>query len=161
MSDNLESSASALALAAGMPRARAVHSDPSAKPGVEDGPLPKALAKTPAAKKSAARWAYERLLVYLQKFEEGLDKDEEIAMGFTGDSAGVLRIEGIGYFDPDILTFYGKDERGMKAQLIQHVSQLSVSLRALPKPSEAPEARRIGFRLAEDLDALADEPEGG
>jgi hypothetical protein len=73
-------------------------------------------------------------------------------MGFTGSSAGTLRIEGVGYFDPDIVTFYGADENGAKMQLIQHVTQLNVVLRAISKetPPEEP-ARRIGFRLAQDL----------
>ena len=76
-------------------------------------------------------------------------------MGFTGGDAGVLRIEGIGYFDPDIVTFYGRDEENARTQLIQHVSQLSVMLRAMPMPSEVEEPRRIGFRLAADLDGEA------
>lgn len=73
-------------------------------------------------------------------------------MGFTGGDAGVLRIEGIGYFDPDVLTFYGSDGEGMKTQLIQHVSQLSVMLRALPKLVESEAPNRIGFRLAAELE---------
>ena len=69
-------------------------------------------------------------------------------MGFAGDEAGVLRIEGIGFYDPDILAFYGHDVSGAKTQLIQHVSQLSVTLRAVKRVDEtdAP-PRRIGFRL--------------
>jgi GH25 family lysozyme M1 (1,4-beta-N-acetylmuramidase) len=69
-------------------------------------------------------------------------------MGFAGSDAGVLTIEGLGYFPPDMLTFYGRDEDGMKTQLIQHVSQLSVMLRAVPKAEPEEPARRIGFRLA-------------
>ncbi len=73
-------------------------------------------------------------------------------MGFTGSSAGVLRIEGVGYFDPDMLTFYGQDETGTRMQLVQHVTQLNVMLRAATKESPATEPpRRIGFRLAQDL----------
>jgi hypothetical protein len=58
----------------------------------------------------------------------------------------------MGYFDPDIITFYGQDQMGMRTQLVQHISQLNVMLRALPKkaPTEAP--TRIGFRLAQDLE---------
>ena len=72
-------------------------------------------------------------------------------MGFAGGDAGVLRIEGIGFFAPDILTFYGRDEDESRTQLIQHVSQLNVMLRALPKPSADEQPRRIGFRLAADM----------
>ena len=34
-------------------------------------------------------------------------------MGFTGGQAGILRIEGLGFFDPDLVTFYGRDEDGL------------------------------------------------
>ena len=73
-------------------------------------------------------------------------------MGFTGSDAGVMRIEGMGFFAPDIITFYGADPAGIKSQLIQHVSQLSVTLRALPKQVPDQPAQRIGFRLAADLE---------
>ena len=106
----------------------------------------------PVATKSPAQWAYERLILYIQNFEKTLDGDHEVAMGFTGGDAGVMRIEGMGYFDPDIITFYGSDATGARTQLVQHVSQLNVMLRALPKSVEDKPANRIGFRLAADLE---------
>ncbi len=134
------------------PKSDAAMCDEWAPPTAEQKPLPEAVADTPVEAKSAAEWAYERLILYIQNFEEQLDNEHEIAMGFAGSDAGVLRIEGIGFFDPDIVTFYGADAEGAKTQLIQHVSQLSVILRALPKLPEAPEPKRIGFRLAKDLE---------
>lgn len=56
-------------------------------------------------------------------------------------------------FDPDIVTFYGQDQMGMRTQLIQHVSQLSVMLRALPKQIEEAPPTLIGFQLVQDLGA--------
>ncbi|WP_417525011.1 DUF6173 family protein [Marinovum sp.] len=106
----------------------------------------------PVAQKSPAEWAYERLVLYIRDFEAELDNAHEVAMGFTGSQAGVLRIEGMGFFDPDIITFYGTDAEGIRTQLIQHVSQLSVLLRALPKLVEQEAPRRIGFRLAQRLE---------
>ena len=102
--------------------------------------------------KSPAQWAYERLILYIRNFEKQLNPEEEVAMGFTGGDAGVLRIEGMGYFDPDLVTFYGSDMGGMKTQMIQHVSQLNVHLRALPRTVEAGAAERIGFRLSQTLE---------
>jgi hypothetical protein len=102
--------------------------------------------------KSPAEWAYERLVIYIQEFEAELDEAHEVAMGFAGSQAGVLQIEGMGFFDPDILTFHGTDEDGVPTQLIQHVSQLSVILRAMPKAAEADGPRRIGFLLARRLE---------
>ena len=129
-----------------------VHSDPNAPKSTEQQPLPHALAKRRVEEKSPAEWAYERLILYIKNFEEQLDDAHEIAMGFTGGDVGVMRIDGMGFFAPDVLTFYGADENGTKTQLIQHVSQLNVMLRTLPKVEESAEPKRIGFRLAEELE---------
>jgi len=150
MDDDIRTTAEAHEATA-LPCARAVHVDPNAPESAEQKPLPPEMAQKPYTEKSPAEWAYERLILYIQNFEEQLDSDHEIAVGFTGGTAGVLRIEGIGFFDPDIVTFYGTDEYGAKTQLIQHVSQLGVTLRALPKQIDQQEPNRIGFRLAEDL----------
>lgn len=109
--------------------------------------------KTPRVKqKSPAEGMYDRLILCIRNFEQHLDASQEIAMGFTGGQAGVLRIEGLGFFDPDVITFYGRDEDGAKTQLIQHVTQVSVILRALRKGQPDVPARRIGFRLATGWD---------
>ncbi|MFK7763313.1 MAG: DUF6173 family protein [Roseobacter sp.] len=150
MSDEIKTAAEAVEAAA-LAGLHEVHADPAAK-NAATLPLPKAITQKPAEQKSPAQWAYERIILYLKNFEEQLDGDHEVAMGFAGADAGVLRIEGMGYFDPDIVTFYGVDASGSRMQLVQHVSQLNVLLRALPKPVEKPEAARIGFRLAQDLD---------
>lgn len=105
-------------------------------------------AKPAQPPKSPAESAHDRLVAYIRAFEAQLDVAEEVAMGFAGDAAGILRIEGIGFHAPDMLAFYGHDSSGAKAQLIQHVSQLSVTLRAVQRNegSDTP-PRRIGFHL--------------
>ncbi len=133
-----------------MPRVYEVHTDPDAK-CAQDSPMPEGIANKPVAQKSPAQWAYERTVMYLKKFEESLDENQEIAMGFAGADAGVLKIEGMGYFDPDIVTFYGSDANGSKMQLVQHVSQLSVVLRAAPKAVKTAAPNRIGFKLVDQL----------
>ena len=138
--------------ASAMPRAHAVLADPEAPGTAEQEPLPEAMTRHPLSEKSPAQWAYERLILYLKKFEESLDAEHEVAVGFAGSDVGVLRIEGLGYFAPDIVTFYGQDDSLQKLQLIQHVSQLNVMLSAVPKASGDGKARRIGFRLVQDLD---------
>lgn len=135
---------------AGKPRAGAAHSNPAAHATVERQPLPKAVTKRRVDEKSPAEWAYERLILYIRNFESELDATQEIALGFTGGQVGVLQIEGVGFFDPDIVTFYGLDEDGMKTQLIQHVTQLNVMLRAVPKQADEEPPRRIGFQLMTD-----------
>lgn len=88
--------------------------------------------KPPSTAKSPAESAYDRIILYIRDFERQLNADQEVAMGFAGSEVGILRIDGLGFFAPDILTFYGTDEAGKKNQLIQHVSQLSVMLQARP-----------------------------
>lgn len=154
MDDKIATSAEAHEADA-LPRRREIHSDPAIKANTE---VPASVTAQSVEKKSAAQWAYERLILYIQGFEQTLDNEHEVAMGFAGSDAGVLRIEGMGYFEPDVLTFYGSDANGAKTQLIQHVSQLSVILRALPKPAATPMPNRIGFRLAEGLTAEATTP---
>lgn len=149
MDDTIKTSAEALEADA-IPKMHEVHSDPNAK-GANAAGLPKAV-QGPNKPKSPAQWAYERLIIYIKNFEEQLDNEHEVAMGFTGGDAGVLKIEGMGFFDPDIVTFYGSDQLGAKTQLVQHVSQLNVMLRALPKEADQDEPNRIGFRLIEDLE---------
>ncbi|MDW3224961.1 MAG: DUF6173 family protein [Paracoccaceae bacterium] len=150
MGENIATAAEAIEADA-LPRVHEVHCDPDTP--ARAGPnLPDTLKSKPTAQKSPAQWAYERIILYLKNFEEQLDASHEVAMGFTGGQVGVLRIEGMGYFDPDIITFYGTDDAGGKTQLVQHVSQLNVMLRALRKPDEKVDARRIGFRLAQDIE---------
>ena len=139
--------------AAALPEAYAVHAGKDGKAVKNHQAAPKGAMAKPLAKKSPAEWAYERIVMYIQKFEEDLDSEHEVGMGFAGSEAGTLKIQGMGYFDPDIITFYGEDPEGNKMQLVQHVSQLSVMLVSEPKSDPEQEPNRIGFQLAEDLDA--------
>ena len=135
--------AAAVHKAAGLPDLPAHEAETALAPAFPEAAEP----QEEPMQKSPACWAYERLVQYIRNFEAQLDSDHEVAMGFAGSEAGVLRIEGLGYYDPDILTFYGRDDEGMKTQLVQHVTQLSVILRAVPKETPEVPARRIGFHL--------------
>ena len=92
----------------------------------------------------------------IKKLEETLDNDHEVGMGFAGGDTGVIKIEGLGFFDPDIVTYYGTNGAGAKTQLIQHVSQLNVMLTASAKDVDQDEPHRIGFQLAKELDREED-----
>jgi hypothetical protein len=155
MNDDIKTAAEA-AEADVLPRMHEVHTDPGQRNAC-DQKVPASVTAKPAAQKSPAQWAYERVVLYLKNFEEQLDNDHEMAMGFAGGNTGVLRIEGMGYFDPDIVTFYGSDPEGGRTQLVQHVTQLNVMLRALPKRVREAAPRRIGFRLVEDLEKAGEE----
>lgn len=101
--------------------------------------------------KSPAEWAYDRMAIYIQNFEKMLDADHEVSLGFAGSEAGTLKIDGMGYFAPDIITFFGRSPSGAPMQLVQHVSQMNVMLVAERKAVDAEEPNRIGFQLQGDL----------
>ncbi|MCI4661085.1 MAG: DUF6173 family protein [Neomegalonema sp.] len=124
---------------------------------VEREPLPEPLKEADVSQKSEAQWAYERLILYIQNFEKHLDDDHEVGLGFVSGGVGAMRISGMGYFAPDLVTFYGVDDHGAKTQLVQHVSQLNVTLKAAPKLTEKP--RRIGFELRRSLENAQQEGE--
>lgn len=153
-----------------LPEAGVIRTDCPDGDCAERQPLPAAVSRKALDQKSPAEWAYQRLILYLQKFEEQLDGDHEIGLGFAGSDAGRLRIMGMGYFAPDIVTFYGVDDDGQRTQLVQHISQLNVMLKAMPKANDKP--HRIGFHLRAGLDSAdggdqdgggedADSPEDG
>lgn len=113
---------------------------------------------TDEAARNPAQWMYERLKQYIKDFERHLDDEHEIAARLVSFGEELtFHIEDMGYFGPDLITFFGKNEHGEPVQLVQHVSQLSVLLVALRKQEEVP--RRIGFVL--DLKDGRGVPPGG
>lgn len=149
MGDEVKTAAEAYEEAA-LPRMHEVHTGAD-QPKSGDQPLPKSVTDKPVKQKSPAQWAYERVVLYLKNFEEKLDNDHEAAIGLPGRRRGAAdRRHGV--FRPRHHHFYGVDPAGARAQLVQHVGQLNVMLRALPKkvPDAAPQ--RIGFRLVADLE---------
>jgi hypothetical protein len=114
-------------------------------------PGPEAFGRKPRPHKSEAEWAYERIVLYIQRFEQDLDNDHEVGMGLVGSDAGTLRIQGMGYFPPDMVTFYGTSDTGARMQMIQHVHQLNVLLVSQPKVDRQQAPNRIGFQLAAKL----------
>lgn len=108
-----------------------------------------ALAEGLRMRDNPAEWAFVRLSRMIQEFEAKLDKSEEVGariVGLPGD--GTMQVEDVGFWGPDLILFFGKNSDGKPVRLVQHYTQLSILLNALPKPVER-EARRIGFQLSE------------
>jgi hypothetical protein len=111
-------------------------------------PLPATLPQPPGNTDNPAKWMFERLATYIKQFEGTLDDEHEIGARLVSFGHNLtFHIEDMGYFGPDMIVFYGKNDSGEPVQLIQHTSQLSVLLVAVRKQSERP--RRIGFILDE------------
>lgn len=94
-------------------------------------------------KNNPAGYMLERLSKLIAAFQHGLSEDVEIAMLVAGAGTIPFRLRGVRVSNPDILIFNGIDEDGNPVQLVQHHSQMSVMLTAVPKLEETP--YRIGF----------------
>lgn len=109
-------------------------------------PVPGAIPSDMECYEESAQWTYERLVTFINNFESALDDEHEVGVRLVSFGAEVtFHIEDIGYWEPDIITFYGVGDDGESIQLIQHLSQLSVLLVAMKKLEDDP--RRIGFDL--------------
>ena len=102
------------------------------------------------AELNPVEWMYERLTRQIIEFEKGLTSEEELGGRFVAaPREGIIHIEDIGFWGPDLLIFHGSDGNGRPVQLLQHYSQLTVLLCAIPKEKDEP--RRIGFILEQRL----------
>ena len=102
-------------------------------------------------KVNPAKWTYERLVEYIRKFEEDLDEAHEIGARLVSFGNTItFHINDIGYYNPNIITFYGSNENGESMKLIQNETQLSVLLVALKKREDKP--KRIGFKLKHEME---------
>ena len=105
---------------AGVVLTRAAAAKGSAKTA-ETKPLPPEVAQKPVAQKSPAEWAYERIILYIQNFEEQLDPEQEMVMGHVTGGGGTMRIEGMGFFARDLVTFYGEVDPSKPQEDIESV----------------------------------------
>jgi hypothetical protein len=105
----------------------------------------------PVSAMNPAKWVYERIVLSIKEFEEGLDQEHEIgARLVTFGPDLTFHIDDVGYWGPDIIIFHGVDKNNRKVQLLQHITQLNVLLIALDKKQER--ARRIGFVLLDKIE---------
>ena len=108
--------------------------------------LPKLKSNNPA------EWAYERIARQIEEFEQDLAPEEEIGLRLiaTPDTS-VMHINDVGYWGPDMLIFHGTNQHGKPMQLLQHYTQMSILLTAVPAQEDEP--KRIGFHLVQKIDA--------
>ena len=92
-----------------------------------------------------ADWKYKKIMEQIKDFESSLDDSLEISLQLASFGTSItMAVEDISYQNPDMLYFSGTVS-GNKAQLIQHMNQLSFLLLAVPKKDPSKPPRRIGF----------------
>lgn len=91
----------------------------------------------------AAETDYYSLLMQIKNFQNSLDDDHEVGV-YLANHACAMYVASIAFVNPDIMVFDGVLD-GNRARLVQHLSQLSFLLCALPKLEPDKPPRRIGF----------------
>lgn len=103
-----------------------------------------------------AQWAHERIARQINDFEQELSDQEEIGLRLVATpDTSVMHINDVGYWGPDMLIYYGTNEHGKPMQLLQHYTQMSILLTAVPKMHDEP--LRIGFHLVKRIEKTTDE----
>ena len=98
-----------------------------------------------------ADWMYERIIEQINEFESALPNDMQAGGRLVSSNNFTFSISDVGYWNPDIIIFYGEDPSGSKLRLLQHTSQLNLLLVAVPRTDELSRPRRmIGFVPSED-----------
>jgi Family of unknown function (DUF6173) len=99
---------------------------------------------------STAQWMYERLAQLIIEFEKKLDPTKEVGAKLANfGEEGSIAIEGIRYWEPDLVILHGKNSERNAIELLQHVTQANLLLVAVPTQSDPP--RRIGSILEAEL----------
>jgi hypothetical protein len=102
----------------------------------------------------------ERLIAAIKRFDDGLDSNEEVGMRLVSFGQTItFHVEDIHCHNPSLLFFLGVTDAGQRVQLVQHVSQLSFLLIALPRRNPTEPKKPFGFQSPQQPKAGQDGPE--
>lgn len=97
---------------------------------------------------------HRRLIEWINDFHRSLDENHEVGARLVSFGQSVtFHIDDIGYWNPSLISFKGKNENGESVELIQHVSQISILLVALKRKDVSQPKRPIGFASWPEYDA--------
>jgi hypothetical protein len=97
-----------------------------------------------------------KLRFAIQHFDANLDANHEVGMRLVNFGQAVtFHVDDVRYHNPSLIFFRGTTEEGHRVELIQHVSQISFLLLALPKPDPNKPKRPFGFAPQECSKAVA------
>ncbi len=89
---------------------------------------------------------YNRLINDVINFEKNLNQDEEVGARLVSFNQTItIHIDNLGYCNPSLIYFYGRDNNDRDVQLIQHISQINILLTKVPRTN--PNSERIGFKI--------------
>ncbi|MDE3096289.1 MAG: hypothetical protein KGK07_09860 [Chloroflexota bacterium] len=92
---------------------------------------------------SMADTLYERLAEHINEATSALEVGESLQLDWFNSSGECIRVEDIGYHNPNLIKLYGRDNSNRKCTVLVHMNALELVLRV--NDSASRQSRRIGF----------------
>ena len=100
---------------------------------------------------------YQRIVALINNFESELPDTMQAGGRLVSAGDITFSIQDIGYWDPNMIVFYGELSDGSAVELVQHLSQLNLLLVAVPRQDDIQKPRRvIGFTQKAEPDLIHD-----
>ena len=97
---------------------------------------------------------HNRLINWINDFQRDLDNEHEVGARLVNFGQTVtFHIEDIGYWNPSLILFVGKNELGEPIKLIQHVSQISILLVAMKRKNMEQPKKPIGYERWDEFES--------
>ncbi|EAZ90451.1 DUF6173 family protein [Crocosphaera chwakensis] len=88
----------------------------------------------------------KQLLSKINQFDSQLDNEHEVGVKLVSFGQTItFHVSYIGYYNPSLVLFIGLTDDGNRVELVQHISQISFLLIALPKLKLEEPKQKIGF----------------
>ena len=96
---------------------------------------------------------YRRIVALINNFESDMPDDMQAGGRLVSAGNITFSIQDVGFWDPNMLVFYGELSDGSHVELVQHLSQLNLLLVAVKRTDDTDKPRRIiGFTTKDEPD---------
>ncbi len=95
---------------------------------------------------------YQRLVALINNFESTLPDDMQAGGRLVSSGNITFSIQDVGFWDPNMIVFYGELSDGSRVELVQHLSQLDLLLVAVPRKDPSQPRRVIGFETKNEAE---------
>lgn len=94
-----------------------------------------------------AKSIFRQLVQQIKLFETALNEEFEVGIKLVSFGQSVqFSVVKLGYLDPNLIWFEGVLPDGTNVELLQHISQISFLMMALPRPHPEKPKTPIGFQ---------------
>ena len=96
---------------------------------------------------------YRRIVALINNFESDMPDDMQAGGRLVSAGNITFSIQDVGFWDPNMIVFYGELSDGSHVELVQHSSQLNLLLVAVKRTDDTDKPRRIiGFTTKDEPD---------